>query len=96
MESLAKCIGRQCKPGTIAITTEFLMPLYGVVEAVKDHPHIPFGEYEMELVEKLDGYCGVTGGVSTAYIHRVVRSLFDEEIDEKMKVDSQQMEKNKL
>ncbi len=79
MKSLAQCIGRQCKPGTIAITTEFPMPLSGVVEAVEDDPEVPFGEYEMELVEKLDGYCGVTGGVSTAYIHRVVRSLYEEE-----------------
>ncbi len=85
MKSLAQCIGRQCKPGTIAITTEFPMPLSGVVEAVEDDPEVPFGEYEMELVEKLDGYCGVTGGVSTAYIHRVVESLYEEEVDQKIK-----------
>jgi len=28
-------------------------------------------------VEKLDGYCSVTGGISTANIHRVVWLLYN-------------------
>lgn len=31
----------------------------------------------MELIESVDGYCFVTGGDSTVYIHRVVKSLWD-------------------
>ena len=78
MKSLSECIGRQCKPGTIAITTEFQMPLLGRIDKVEGDDEFPTGEYELEVVEKVDGYCGVTGGTSTAYIHRVVRSLHQE------------------
>ena len=74
--------GRQCRPGTTAITTEFPMPLSGGVGTVSVNDHIgtelqlqlPSGEYEKELVESLellellDGHCGMTGDVLMAYI----------------------------
>ncbi|KAI2497044.1 hypothetical protein MHU86_17470 [Fragilaria crotonensis] len=34
--------------------------------------------FKFELVETIDGYCWLTGGVSTAYIHRVVSSAWEE------------------
>lgn len=60
------------------------MPLSGDIGVVLVDDHIgtelqlqlPSGEYEMELVESLellDGYCGMTGDVSMAYIHHVVQ-----------------------
>ena len=85
MASLGKCIGRQCKPGTIAITTEFQIPLSGEIEKVESDASLPHGEYELELLETIDGYCGVTGGVSTAYIHRVVKSLYKEGVGPRQK-----------
>jgi hypothetical protein len=36
---------------------------------------MPFGDYEIELLDKIDGWCWLMGGESTAYIHRVKRSL---------------------
>ena len=50
MTSLGKCIGRQCKPGTIDITTEFQIPLSGEIEKVESDASLPYGEYEMELL----------------------------------------------
>jgi len=78
MSSLSECIGRQCKPGTIAITTEFSMPLKGEIGETLSDPSLAFGKYELELVEEVDGFCWLTGGTSTAYIHRVVSSLWEE------------------
>jgi hypothetical protein len=75
MTELGKALGRQCRPGSIIITTEFPLPLQGVVEPLDDDPSMPYGNYQMELVEVLDGYCWIVGGNSTAYIHRVVESL---------------------
>lgn len=85
MKGLGECIGRQCKPGTIAITTEFQIPLSGEIGKVESDPDLPFGEYELELVEKVDGYCDATGGLSTAFIHRVVRSLYEEGVGPRRK-----------
>mmetsp|Transcript_11264 Transcript_11264/g.13076 ORF Transcript_11264/g.13076 Transcript_11264/m.13076 type:complete len:500 (-) Transcript_11264:2219-3718(-) len=78
MSSLSECIGRQCKPGTIAITTEFSMPLKGEIGETLSDPSLAFGKYELDLVEEVDGFCWLTGGTSTAYIHRVVSSLWEE------------------
>ena len=64
MTSLSECIRRECKTGTIAITTEFQLPFSSTIEDTLPN--------SLELVEKVDGVCSVTGGVSTAYIHRVV------------------------
>jgi hypothetical protein len=34
--------------------------------------------FKFKLVETIDGYCWLTGGISTAYIHRVVSSAWEE------------------
>ena len=34
--------------------------------------------YEIELLEKVDGWCWLLGGESTAYIHRVKRSSWED------------------
>jgi len=70
MDSLSRAFGRQCKPGTIIITTDYQLPLEGYVDAVNSDQ--PSGQYKHELLEKIDGWCWITGGESTAYIHRVV------------------------
>jgi len=99
---LSKTIARQCKPGTIVITTEFPLQLEGDISPLddieEDHKYSfcdydgdfdhPDDEYEwelfcqeeglktepfkFELLESIDGYCWLTGGSSTAYIHRLV------------------------
>ena len=85
MESLGKCIGRQLKPGSLAITTDFQIPLTGEVDKVDGDPQFRKGKYELELVEKIDGDCSATGGLSTAYIHRVVTSLYEEGVGPRIK-----------
>jgi SAM-dependent methyltransferase len=76
MGSLSKSIGRQCKPGSIVITTEFMLPLEGTIDPFEEDPRVPSGSYELQLVEKVEGWCWLTGGASTAYIHRVTTSLW--------------------
>jgi len=76
MGSLSRAFGRQCKPGTIIITTDFKLHLEGTIDPVEDDPNLPFGEFKFEVLEKVDGYCWLLGGESTAYIHRVVQSLW--------------------
>jgi hypothetical protein len=80
MGSLSKSIGRQCKPGALVITTEFMLPLEGTIDPFQEDPRVPSGSYELELVEKVEGWCWLTGGDSTAYIHRVVKSLWKDGI----------------
>jgi hypothetical protein len=80
MGSLSKSIGRQCKPGALVITTEFMLPLQGTVDPFEEDSRVPSGSYELQLVEKVEGWCWLTGGDSTAYIHRVVQSLWKEGI----------------
>jgi SAM-dependent methyltransferase len=71
LDALALSIGRQCKPGTIVITTEYMLSLKGQVPPTKGDDRVPHGSFELELVKQVDGYCWLTGGASTAYIHRV-------------------------
>lgn len=73
---MSRAIGRQCKPGTIAVTTEYPLPLKGYLEPMEDDPSMPFGDYELELIGELTGECHCTGGHSTAFFHRVVHSLW--------------------
>mmetsp|Transcript_10601 Transcript_10601/g.21026 ORF Transcript_10601/g.21026 Transcript_10601/m.21026 type:complete len:486 (-) Transcript_10601:999-2456(-) len=75
IEELSRAIGRQCKPGTIIITTEFPLFLRGKIDPVDGDDTIPSGEYEIQLLEKIDGWCWVMGGKSAAYIHQVRTSL---------------------
>jgi Histone methylation protein DOT1 len=78
MQGLSKAMGLQCKPGTIIVTTEFQLPLEGTIEPNEDDPSLPSGSYKLELIESIDGFCWLTGGESTALIHRVVQSLWEE------------------
>lgn len=72
---LARSIGRQSRPGTVVITTEYPLPAGGVLESLPDDPDYPTGDYEFELVESFSGNCTAVGGTSTVYIQRVTKSL---------------------
>jgi SAM-dependent methyltransferase len=74
--ALAIQIGRQCKHGTIVMTSEYPLHLSGTCPAViDDEERIPEGIYELELVDTVTGPCDVVGGTSTVYIHRVNQSM---------------------
>ena len=77
LQSLSQAIGRQCQPGTLVITTDVSLPLDGLIEPHPDDDTLPYGDYQLELMEHVDGYCWLTGGHSTAYIHRVIKSLWE-------------------
>lgn len=74
MEKLGKAIGRQCRPGTIVITTERALPLRGNSDPIDSDPQVPYGPFEVQVVDQVQGYCWLTGGESTAFIHKVVSS----------------------
>lgn len=74
---LSDAIGRQCKPGTIIITTEFPLQKRGTIDPLESNPNMPYGEYSIELLEEMEGFNWITTK-STAYIQRVKESLFDE------------------
>ena len=78
LKELSIAIGRQFRPGSIIITTEFPLVLRGQINALNGDDSMPHGEYEIELLERVDGYCWLMGGESTAYIHRVKQSLWKE------------------
>jgi len=78
VKDLSIAIGRQCKPGTIIITTEFPLFLHGSIDPLEEDESMPHGPYEIQLLEKIDGWCWLMGGESTAYIHRVKTSLWEE------------------
>jgi len=75
LQELSIAIGRQCRPGTIIITTEFPLFLTGQIDPIQDDDSMPSGDYRIDLLEKIDGWCWLMGGESTAYIHRVKSSL---------------------
>lgn len=77
VQELSAAIGRQCKPGTIVVTTEFPLFLNGDIEPLEDDSSMPHGPYEIQLLEKINGWCWLLGGESTAYIHRVKTSLWE-------------------
>jgi hypothetical protein len=78
VDSLAKSIGRQCRPGTIVITTEYMLPLEGFIEPFEDDSRVSSGSFQLSLMEKVDGWCWLTGGNSTAFIHKVIESQWSE------------------
>ena len=78
LRELSIAIGRQFRPGSIIITTEFPLVLRGHIDALTGDDSMPHGEYEIELLERVEGYCWLMGGESTAYIHRVKHSLWKE------------------
>lgn len=85
MTRLSKAFGRQCKPGTIIITTDYSLPLSGDIEPLEDDENMPFGPFKLEMLESIDGWCWLTGGRSTAHIHRVVSSLWEEGVGPRQK-----------
>ncbi len=74
---LSDCIGRQCKPGTIVISTEFELSNAGDIAPLEDNQNMPYGTYKIELIENIEGFNWVTG-TSTAFIHRVTKSLWND------------------
>lgn len=78
IKDLSTAIGRQFRPGSIIITTEFPLVLRGQIDPLENDDSMPHGHYEIELLEKVDGWCWLMGGESTAYIHRVKTSLWSE------------------
>uniref|UniRef100_A0A7S2YAQ3 Histone-lysine N-methyltransferase, H3 lysine-79 specific n=1 Tax=Entomoneis paludosa TaxID=265537 RepID=A0A7S2YAQ3_9STRA len=78
LESFAEAVGRQCKPGTIVITTDYMLPLEGEVAPVEKDDRFSSGPFKISLLEKIDGWVWLTGGASTAYIQRVETSLWNE------------------
>ncbi|CAJ1967773.1 unnamed protein product [Cylindrotheca closterium] len=75
---LARAVGRQCKPGTIVLTTEYRLPEGGTItdDVGNGDPSLPHdGEYALELVEELNGTNEATGGESTVFVHRLTQSL---------------------
>lgn len=72
--NLARAVGRQCKEGCLVITTEYQLPLGGHIEPWEDDPTLPYGPYELELVESFTGPNLSVGGESTVFIHRVTTS----------------------
>ena len=77
LSKLSEAIGRQCRPGTLVITTEYMLPLTGTVHPILNDDRFPSGSYSLGLVEQVDGWCWLTGGMSTAFIHRVDTSLWN-------------------
>jgi Histone methylation protein DOT1 len=75
---LGQAIGRQCRPGTIVITTDYRLPLEGTVPPDPRDDRLPSGTYRFGLIEQLEGWCWLTGGSSIAFIHRVEESLWEE------------------
>ena len=74
MQKIATSIGRQCKPGTIVITTDYMLPLTGPILSKMVNDYQSKSEsYELEIVQEVEGWCWLTGGASTAYIHRVTK-----------------------
>ncbi len=72
---LVQALGRQCRIGTIIITTDYMLPLSGYIPRNQNDERIPHGIYRLKLLESIDGWCWLTGGTSTAYIHLVEQSL---------------------
>lgn len=82
MDSLSRSIGTKCKPGTIVVTIDYMLHLEGIVEPSISQEYgfdLPTGRYKLELIEETDGWCWLTGGLSTAYIYRVVVSLWEQQ-----------------
>lgn len=76
LTNISAAVGRQCKPGTVVITTDYMLELNGWVKACEDDNRE--GHYSFRLLESIDGPCSVVGGITTAYIHEVVESLWEE------------------
>lgn len=80
LEQVTQAIGRQCRPGTVVITTDYpLFPLSGYIPPPDDDDdRIPTGNFRISCVDQVEGWCWLTGGASTAYLHVVEESLWEE------------------
>ena len=76
LEQTAQAIGRQCRPGTVVITTDYKLPTTGTIPPVDKDDRVPYGEFRLHCVDEVEGWCWLTGGASTAYIHVVEASLW--------------------
>jgi hypothetical protein len=65
LDMISKAVGKQCKPGTVVVSTDYEIPREGVIDGKP---------YRLELLETMDGYCWIVGGKSTAYYYRLVQS----------------------
>jgi hypothetical protein len=65
LEMISKAVGKQCKVGTIVVSTDYEIPREGIVDGLP---------YKFELIEVVDGYCWIVGGTSTAYFYRLIQS----------------------
>jgi hypothetical protein len=74
---LVQAIARQCQPGTIVITTDVELPLMGVIPPHDRDNRIPHGRFQMRFLERVDGYCWLTGGSCTAYMYRLESSPWE-------------------
>jgi hypothetical protein len=74
---LVQAIGRQCQPGTIVITTDVELPLEGMIPPHDRDNRVPHGPYQMSFLERIDGYCWLTGGSCTAYMYRLESSPWE-------------------
>ena len=54
VQELSAVIGRQCKPGTIVVTTEFPSVLSGRVDLLEGDESMPNRPYKIELLEKVN------------------------------------------
>lgn len=68
---VSQAVGTQCRPGSIVIAIDYPIPTEGTTTTTTSGQYQPARRYELELMEKLDGYCWVVGGTSTAYIYRL-------------------------
>ncbi len=75
MKDLSDCLGR-CKTDTIVISTEFMLEKSGHIPPLDSDPDMKHGQYEIELLETVEGFNWVTDK-STAYIQRVTKSVWD-------------------
>jgi hypothetical protein len=65
---IAHAIGRYCRVGTLVISTDYEL----IVDRTLSEST---GQYfQLEKLHQKDGYCWVVGGISTAYIYRLVES----------------------
>jgi SAM-dependent methyltransferase len=72
LTQLAHTIGRDCRPGTLIITTDYKLDLAGSVPSSTDGSIMT--NFQLEQVDEVNGWCWCTGGTSTAHIHRVTQS----------------------
>jgi hypothetical protein len=80
LSELSLAIGRQCRPGTLILTTDYSLNLEGDVPPVVGDDRFSSGSYRLEIVDQIDGWCWCTGGQTTAYIHRLVASAHSQGI----------------